>query len=335
MSHHLDSPLARQDPRLDISDVYLFDAPAATVLIMNVNPLSGSGGFHPEGRYEFRIDTDGDALEDRSYVFTFGESDEDGEQDFLAMRNDGPAARRRDGGGSVFARGSTGRVTDGADGARIWAGRAADPFFTCGAVVGAVQEAVAHGTPVDLGKIDYGAAENAFAGTNVQAIVMEIPDSSFDVPEIGFWGTTALATDDGGWRQINRCATPFVNSIFSLDDPDWASEYNLGHPSTDRSAYGPLVCDLVAQAVAAGGTCADPRGHAQRVVDTIFPDVLRYRIGSPANFGFTIRNGRGLTECVPEVMFSLVLDKAVPLGIDAGSSTGVPRTNFPYLAPPL
>ncbi|MEV0169470.1 hypothetical protein [Nonomuraea fuscirosea] len=55
MSHHLDSPLARQDPRLDISDVYLFRGTIGTTFIINVNPLSGAGAFHPEGRYEFKI----------------------------------------------------------------------------------------------------------------------------------------------------------------------------------------------------------------------------------------------------------------------------------------
>lgn len=335
MSHHLDSPLARQDPRLDISDVYLFGADAATVLVMNVNPLSGAGGFHPEARYEFRIDTDGDAMEDRSYVFAFDECGADGEQEFVAWQHNGPDSRRRDGHGTLFARGSTGHETDGADGARVWAGRAADPFFVHAAVVEAVQEAVAHGTPLDLAKIDYSIAGNAFAGTNVHAIVIEIPDASFGVPEIGFWGTTALATDDGGWRQINRCAMPFANTIFCSDDPDWANGYNLGHPSRDRAAYGQLVSDLVTRVIAAAGATADPAGHAERVVDTLFPDILRYRLGTPANFGFAARNGRGFTESVPEVMFSLVLDRAVPLGIDAGSSTGAPGAVFPYLAPPL
>jgi hypothetical protein len=37
MSHHLDSPLARQDTRLDITDVYLFRGTAGTVFVMNVN----------------------------------------------------------------------------------------------------------------------------------------------------------------------------------------------------------------------------------------------------------------------------------------------------------
>ncbi|GAA2430815.1 hypothetical protein GCM10010191_50580 [Actinomadura vinacea] len=335
MSHHLDSPLARQDPRLDISDVYVFRGGTGTAFVMNVNPLSGPGGFHPEARYEFRIDTDGDAVEDRAYVVTFGDPDADGDQAVEVRRMEGAAARSRDVAGTVVARGRTRQELVGAGGARFWAGPAADPFYINGPVVAAVKEAVANGTPVDMSDVDHGRAENLFAGTNVAAMVLEIPDDAFDVTEIGFWGTTALATDSGGWRQINRCAQPLVNTIFHPDDSQLASDYNTTHPSTDRTVYGPLVGDLVAKAVAAAGTGDDPAAHARRVVEAIFPDVLRYRIGTSASFGFVVRNGRGLTESTPEVMFALVLNKAVPLGLDARSAAGVPGPRFPYLAPPV
>jgi hypothetical protein len=36
MSHHLDSPIARQDIRLDITDLYVFRGEAGTVLVINV-----------------------------------------------------------------------------------------------------------------------------------------------------------------------------------------------------------------------------------------------------------------------------------------------------------
>jgi len=51
MSHHLDSPLARQDTRLDITDVYLFRGIAGTVFVMNVNSSVAGHNypvlFHP------------------------------------------------------------------------------------------------------------------------------------------------------------------------------------------------------------------------------------------------------------------------------------------------
>jgi hypothetical protein len=36
MSHHLDSPIARQDIRLDITDLYAFRGETGTVFVINV-----------------------------------------------------------------------------------------------------------------------------------------------------------------------------------------------------------------------------------------------------------------------------------------------------------
>lgn len=335
MSHHLDSPLARQDPRLDISDVYLFRGATGTTFVINVNPLSGAGAFHPEARYEFKIDTDGDAVEDRTYCVTFGELDGDGRQTLELRRLDGADARDRDAAGTVLVRGLTGMNLGVEGGVRIWAGPAADPFYINGAVVGAVRDAVVNGAPLDPAAIGHGQAANLFAGTNVSAIVLEIPDEDFDVTTIGFWGTTVLATDAGGWRQINRCAHPLVNTIFYPDGSHQADDYNTTQPSQDRDLYGPLVNDLVTKAATLTHTSDDPAAHAGRVVDAIFPDVLRYEIGTVAGFGFAARNGRGLADCAPEVMFALVLNKAVPLGLDSRSITPAPSRSFPYLAPPV
>jgi hypothetical protein len=64
VSHHLDSPIARQDIRLDITDLYVFRGQTGTVFVINVchsifGPIP-SPGYHPEGMYEFKIDLDGD-----------------------------------------------------------------------------------------------------------------------------------------------------------------------------------------------------------------------------------------------------------------------------------
>ena len=78
MSHHLDSPIARQDVRLDITDLYTFRGETGTVAIINVSHSLGEPpipGFHPEGMYEFKFDVDGDAEEEFTYRFVFGEEE--------------------------------------------------------------------------------------------------------------------------------------------------------------------------------------------------------------------------------------------------------------------
>ena len=58
MSHHFDTKLAKEDPSLNVGDLYLFQgAPGTTVMAMTVNPdvvLSSPDTLHIEGLYSFR-----------------------------------------------------------------------------------------------------------------------------------------------------------------------------------------------------------------------------------------------------------------------------------------
>src|ERR1700712_1770877 len=86
MSHHLDTPLARQNGRLYIDDLYVFQGHAATVFVLDVNStITGPDvepGFHPEARYEFRVHVGGEERESLTFRATFGEAGPDGRQSF-------------------------------------------------------------------------------------------------------------------------------------------------------------------------------------------------------------------------------------------------------------
>src|ERR1700730_9946766 len=77
MSHHYDTPTAREDPRICVNDFYLFDGAAGTtVMAMTVNAdagLSGPDTFRDEGLYAFRFDLKGDAREELTFKFRFGD----------------------------------------------------------------------------------------------------------------------------------------------------------------------------------------------------------------------------------------------------------------------
>ena len=68
MFHHFDTKLAKEDPSLNICDLYLFQgAPDTMVMAMTVNPdvvLSAPDTLHIEGLYTFRLDPTCDACED-------------------------------------------------------------------------------------------------------------------------------------------------------------------------------------------------------------------------------------------------------------------------------
>ena len=72
-SDHADTPDIAANPGTDLTDVYIFPSPEDSnkvVLAMNVHPLIGPGQgattyFDPNVLYQFKIDTNGDGVEDK------------------------------------------------------------------------------------------------------------------------------------------------------------------------------------------------------------------------------------------------------------------------------
>lgn len=77
----------------------------------------------------------------------------------------------------------------------------------------------------------------------------------------------------------------------------------------------------------------DPSGYGQTVARTLFPDVMPYTVGTPATYGFAVRNGRTLADNAPEVMLSLALNTAVPSGLTPAVSRPLRAADFPYVVP--
>lgn len=340
MSHHLDSPLARQDVRLDITDLYVFRGETGTVLVINVcHSLAGdipTPGFHPEGRYELKIDLDGDAVEERTYRLVFGPRDETGRQDVAVRQIDGAAATDPFAEGTVLATGTTEEALTTDGGLRVWTGKAGDPFWIEPDVLHAVGHAFQDGTTIDLGTWTPDQATNLFAGHTVYSIVLEIPDADLLEPgrttrPIGVWAVASLATDAGGWRSINRVGLPMIHPLFTQYDEQLGDDLNGGRPSEDVTTYGARLTSEIASVVKAYGTAVDPDHYAAGVVRRFLPNVLPYVVGTPACFGFNGWNGRTLTDNAPAVMFSIAANTPVSLGIGKESVTSEPTAVFPYV----
>ena len=341
MSHHLDSPIARQDVRLDITDLYSFRGETGTVLMINVcHSIAGDipvPGYHPEGMYEFKIDLDGDAVEDLTYRITFDERDAAGKQRFVLRRLAGPEAADPRAAGMVIAQGSTNETINKASGLRIWAGKANDPFWIEPDVLHAVGHAFQDGTIVDLSGWDPGKARNLFAGHSVYSIVLEVADSDL-LPgaghngRIGVWAVTSLATDAGGWRSINRVGLPMIHPLFTQYNEDLGNRLNSGRPADDFARFGETIIKAVAGAVRANGTAEDPRAYAEKVAHRFLPNILSYTVGTPAVFGIAEWNGRSLTDNAPDVMFTIASNRPIRLGIGKESVTAKPSKAFPYVA---
>ena len=339
MSHHLDTPLAAQTGQLYLDDLYVFPRGGSTVFVMdvnsNVNGLHSEPGFHPEARYEFKVHFDGSDFEELTYRFSFGEPDPEGRQPWRLEALAGEAAREDSAAGEAVLEGRTGQEASGG-GARAWAGRIADSFYIDLSLLAIVNGAVAAGNAPDLSGWRPADARNSFAGSTVDSIVLEFPHTHPRLrpgARTGVWAATKLATDAGGWRQINRAGHPMMWPIFWPDDTDFSNPANTRHPSEDVAAAAEYIGEQVAAVVAASGTSADPQGYGQAVATRLFPDVLPYVVGMPASYGFAGFNGRTMADNAPEAMLSLVTSMAIPSGLTPATASAQRATTFPYVVP--
>src|SRR5882672_50222 len=147
MSHHYSGPdfgFPHGDARLDLTDLYAFPKPGdprKSILIMNVHPsafVSPPGPttttpFAPEGLYEFKIDTDGDAVADIAYRVRFSTSKGGRQTATLRRVVRAPAAGMDDSGeivveGAPVSTGPKARVTESGD-HRFFEGLGSDLLF--------------------------------------------------------------------------------------------------------------------------------------------------------------------------------------------------------------
>ncbi|MFF4878641.1 DUF4331 family protein [Micromonospora sp. NPDC000668] len=339
MSHHLDTPLAAQSGQLFLNDLYVFNGDRATVFVMDVNSSVTKAdikrGFHAEARYEFKIHFNGAEVEGLAYRLAFGEPDGDGRQTLELYELTGADARDDAAMGTPIVQGHSGEVSSGRN-VRVWAGRITDPFYIDLGQLATVNAAIKNGAKLDRSAWRADKATNSFAGTTVESIVLEV---SHDEPmlrdgtEIGVWCRTLLATDAGGWRQINRAGHPMMWPVFWPTDTDFTNPANARHPGDDLKEDGEEIASAVAGVVAANGTAPDPQAYGWSVARQLYPDVLSYQVGTPANYGFAVRNGRTMADNAPEVMFSLVLNTGMTSGLTPDGTKGARADAFPYVVP--
>jgi hypothetical protein len=341
MSHHLDSPASRQDPRLNLTDMYVFDGQTGTVLVMVVNTsLAGAArtpGFHPGGRYELKVHRGNESYENLTYRFVFGGIEDNGTQRVTLYRLTGADAHDDGAAGTLIAEGRTGEAFAGQNGARAWAGAAADPFYLDLRQLTHIIEGLQNKRPIDLGEWTESTASSSFTGSQICAIVLEMPRADELLSpglDIAVWGTTKLATDAGGWQQINRAAIPMMWPLFrALGDADDSAEYardTAAHPVDDRANDEARVSGMIAAATRITGA-ANPEAYGRAVARRLLPDLLPYTVGTPAAFSFAGFNGRTLADNAPEVMYALVTNTGFPTGLRSSTSKETRQGEFPYV----
>jgi len=321
MSHHYSGPdygFPHGDARLDITDLYVFPKPGAmgkSILIMNVHP---SAGVNPEGPttdqpfatdavYEFKIDTNGDAIADIAYRIRFSSSP-DGAQTATLRRVEGvEAAGVGDDGETIIeaapvSMGRDAQVTEAGD-YRFFAGWRSDSFFfdTMGA----------------LNNMQF-TGHDFFTGADVCSVVLELSNSALGTGKIGLWHRTVNGAG-GKWVQADRGALP-SQSVFLTGESK--GDYLAGQPADD-ARFVPVFAHSLEHT---GGYTHE---EATRVAGTLLPDILVYDPSQPAAYP---HNGRALSDDVMDGFISILTNGKVTRD-NVGPHTDL-LTSFPYLGAP-
>ena len=298
---------------LNITDFYVFQKPgdaSKTILIMNVNPMPPklADSFDPAAVYEFRVDTNGDAVADLAFRVTFSPY-ENGQQMATVRRATGQQATSSDDSGEIIIAnapvsfGEQVQVTNAGDYA-FFAGSRSDPFFFD--LMGFCNNLKFTGT-------DY------FLDKDVFGIVLEVPNSALGGhSRAGLW-TRVLWSHDGEWLQVARLGLPLLSILFNASaDKD---PFNRSEPAQQKVMF---MDKVVAQLESMGHTAS----RTQEIAQMFIPDILHYDSSSSQGFF----NGRRLTDDVADIIFNLVTAGKVTTDM-VGSHTDYLAT-FPYLGKP-
>jgi hypothetical protein len=186
---------------------------------------------------------------------------------------------------------------------------------------------------------------DAFAGSNVNAIVIEFPISmllSGGSGQLSVWAATYLLpphtdselrqalrdpTGQAGKRilanQIDREGNPLVNTGFipeSLNDA-----FDLGQPQNDARDFGATITGSLTR------YGVDPT-VLPVLTNALIPNTLKFNTALPDGYLNVPPNGRQLTDRTTDFLLTLAFNVN---GFTDGTASKVYLGTFPYLGPPI
>ena len=308
MSDHFDA----SDVRTDITDLYVFPGldPERVVLVMCVNPEASpdAENVDPLASYEFKLDTDGDAMADVAFHVVFAGAD--GDRSTTVYRSTGSDARRaaRVGvpiiSGAAVSRPPDVRIAE-RGGYRFFAGVRSDPHFKD--IVGFRNNFQFTG-------------HDPVADRNVFGIALELSKADLGPADpIRLWART-MAPGDGGLAQMDQAGRPGINNAFNLEEED-NEAFCRSSPDHQEAEFG----DKFVRFLRSIGYDA---AEAAALLPDLLPDWLVYDRRAPASYP----NGRRLTDDTADLLAAL-LTKGRITSDGVGPHTDL-LTEFPYLGPP-
>jgi hypothetical protein len=336
---HRDSPINVANPTADINDVYAFRSPENPnnlVVAFTVNPLivpsdnALRGNFDPSVAYQVHVDRDGDLLDDVTVRIRMTTAPPQ-----LIVEGLGQPVSV-----AITPPTAAAPVVTTVGGLKFFAGLRDDPFFFD---LAGFQAFIANPQAPAKGLRAAGGGEptDAFAGTNVLAVVMEVPVTAVTGGASPNSGTIRawVSTTRNGVR-IDRMAIPAINT--ALIPSAQKDAFNAAHPRDDAATYRATAITTIRTLRGAvdalfgrgGNQDGGPLGFlsAEQVGAALIPDVVTIDFSKPVQFP----NGRRLQDDVIDAALGVVLNRGGANGISdgVGGNDRAFASTFPYLAEP-
>ncbi|HWC30472.1 MAG TPA: DUF4331 family protein [Dehalococcoidia bacterium] len=332
---HRDSPINVSNPTADINDVYAFRSPTNPnnlVVAISVNPLivpsdnATRGVFDSLVTYQIHVDGNGDLADDA----------------MVNIRRAGNSLILEGLGAPIVAEitppGAAQPVISSQGGVTVFAGLRDDPFFFD---LAGFQAFLANPKVPAKGLRPAGGGDpvDAFAGTNILSIVVELPVTAVTGGANANSGVikTWVSTSRSG--RIDRMAIPAINT--ALIPSAQKDAFNKADPINDARDFQPAAINTIKTLRGVvdglfGGAKQDggPLGNltAEQVGAALVPDVVTLDFSKPLQFP----NGRRLQDDVIDAALGVVLNRGGAAGIGDGvAANDKPFLGaFPYLAAP-
>ncbi len=326
---HLDAPGLTPPSgniQADINDLYVFEGadPDSTVIALTVHPAAAAdASFGSDVLYEVKIDTDGDAIEDLSFEFTFSDVRGDGSQFVVAQLAEGEAAADGAASGALIGYGQVGKTLPLPDGGQLHTGLRSDPFFFdlagfLGTVEGADNDRM----------LNDGNENDFFAELDTLAIVIEVPDEMIGLPGGSFGEALGLSNSVGVWAatsvdgsQIDRIGRPAINTAVNSSGPivgaptENKNVYNQAQPRDDAANFTQAAADALTAYSSLDSEGAYTQCQLETLAFVLLPDILPFAKGGDNALGLPPPLvGRGLADDVIDTALRIVTG-GDPLGL--------------------
>jgi hypothetical protein len=336
----------------DLTDVFIFPSPSNpenVVLVLDAHGLIPGGvpdiSFDPRVLYQFKLDNDGDFVEDLVIQVKFGSPGPD-----QRVHVAGPYKPFTTGTTSIFANphrvvGTINQPFDPVSGMQVFAGLRADPFFFD---VGRFNSIFPdRGTPLTGKQVNFpsiraantpqlpgflppGEASDFLEGLNCLSIIVELPRAAL-APHgkrpgvVRLWETTSVLTGapDFVYQQLDRLARPVANEGLATVTDRRHEHNDRDDPTDDANPKHGLITDI-------DGFLQFPAGRSlaiRKVIESVLvPDVMVADLSQSDHasyLGFEVTQalsggtkssfgGRSLTDDVIDITLGILFGNTIP-----------------------